>query len=327
MDWYVNLSVLPFIALLVLALLWFGRKHLRHLLSGLWSDAQDFIFSMIDEPLDPIMDVFGITAPIPWEPGDLWAAIRTFRRERHVMGKFFAQVAAFECLAFGIEPLLEMVPGGSIIAAPIGWFFNILPTTTILRFITRYKMKKAEKGLHEIDHLASTEKELELGVDKDLKTDVKGLTPMERKGYWEDMNKWLAETGTERKKAWKKIRQRVDEELSVAADALAAVGEELRAWQEQLAFASEQFAPEELQPFHVVNVQVLELLEQARTLITKADKIVPRGGVLGLLSDPDPRNAITAVGLARDAVATVAAAESELREASAKLAAAMSPAA
>lgn len=309
-----NLAVvLPAIGILLLVLFWFGRHHINHMLSGLWRDLQDFFWSMIDEPLDLAMDAFGVTAPIPWEPGDLWAAIRTYKKEFHVMGKFWAQVAAFECLAFGIEPVLEMAPGGSIVAAPIGWFFNVFPMVTVLRVVTRYKMKKAERGLHEIEGLAETEKELDLGVDKDLKTDEKGLHPLEHKGYWEDMNKWLAQTKTERAKAWRKIRRRINEELAVAADALATVAQEQQTVQQQLTVAQELLEPAEVAPLNQANMTITTQLQQVEQLIRAANQKVPDAGLLNGLMTLEPRDAIIALQLADDAINAAAAAEAELR--------------
>jgi hypothetical protein len=118
----------------------FFRKHISAFFEDFFLDG---FLSIIDEPLDPILDgivgsaTLGIGAFIPWEIGDLIAALRIFKKEKHITSKFWAFFAAAEALSFGIEPLLEaIIPvGGAVIAAPIGWFFNIMPTTLILRFI------------------------------------------------------------------------------------------------------------------------------------------------------------------------------------------------
>jgi len=95
----------------------------------------DGLLSFIDEPLDLIMDFTVVGSPIPWEIGDLIAAVVIFKRYKHITGKFAAFIMGAEALSFGIEPALEMLPGGSIIAAPIGWFFNLFPIVTIMFII------------------------------------------------------------------------------------------------------------------------------------------------------------------------------------------------
>ncbi len=152
-----NIAIFAAIFFLILAVIF--RRYITALAYDFFIDG---LLSMIDEPLDLIMDASGIGSPIPWEPGDALAAILIYRKERHITGKIWAIFVAAEALSFGIEPALEMLPGGSIIAAPIGWFFNLCPTVTIVRMIAAKTDRaiKEEKLLDEELKVAS-----EAGID------------------------------------------------------------------------------------------------------------------------------------------------------------------
>ncbi len=149
--------------IIFLVLFIFLKKYRSALVSDFLFDG---LLSMIDEPLDLLMDFSGVGSPIPWEPGDMLAAFLIYRRERHITGKFWAYFVAAEALSFGIEPVLELLPGGSLIAAPFGWFFNVLPTVTIVRFLAA----KTNKALAD-DELLTEEikiaKEVGINVSKE----------------------------------------------------------------------------------------------------------------------------------------------------------------
>jgi|TARA_B100001971_G_C18168699_1_gene525786 uncharacterized protein YaaR (DUF327 family) len=135
----------------------------RKYFSALINDyVKDGFLSIIDEPLDLILDATGVGFIIPAEPGDLVGAIWIYKKDKHIVGKFLAWVVAAEALTFGIEPLIEMVPGGSIIAAPIGLAFNIFPASLFARIMTK-NMKRATKD----EKLLNEEKEIadQVGVN------------------------------------------------------------------------------------------------------------------------------------------------------------------
>jgi len=145
----------PGVLVIIGLVLFIFRKYLW----GLFYDyVVDGVLSFADEFLDPLLDLTGIGAPIPWEPGDLLAAIIIFKKERHISGRGVAFIVAAEALSFGIEPLLEMLPGGSIIAAPVGWFFNVFPAVSLSRML----FSKTDKALREEKLLSS---EIALGKD------------------------------------------------------------------------------------------------------------------------------------------------------------------
>ncbi|HIH38896.1 hypothetical protein J4460_02475 [Candidatus Woesearchaeota archaeon] len=123
----------------------------------------DGAFSLADEWIDPLMDITVVGSPIPWEIGDLLAAFLIYRKEKHITGTMIAFIAAAEALSFGIEPLLEMIPAGSLIAAPVGMFFNLFPTVTLFRMIFG-KTDRAIADMKLLDAEVSLAKETRIDI-------------------------------------------------------------------------------------------------------------------------------------------------------------------